>query len=103
MTVRIARVNGALRWHEDDPHTFSFGLTCPQCAAGVEHITDGKSYAWRLVAAVRCSECRWNGAATVELATVRDTTSRADAGRLTRQDPYEAMAERRRNAKRVVA
>ena len=78
-------------------------LTCPRCGADVEHMSTGRSYAWHQVAALRCSECRWEGAVTVELATIRETSARADAGRLTRRDPYEAMAERRRNRKKVSA
>ena len=77
-------------------------LTCPQCGADVHHVSGGRSYAWSLVAAIACTECRWNGAVTVELATVRDTSSKADASRLTRQDPYEAMVERKRTSRQKV-
>lgn len=68
MTVRTKQVNGALRWYSEPPaDTYRLIITCPRCAADLEHVTSGSRWSWQQAAAISCSECRWQGVINVEL------------------------------------
>lgn len=73
MTVRLTRVNGALRWHEDTARPdVRVTATCPICGADTEFVTSGSRRHWQQAAVIRCSECAWRGVLNVELLDARE-------------------------------
>lgn len=73
MTVRLKRVNGALRWYEDaTTPDLAIVVTCPRCGGDTEQIAEGRRYSFRLAVGLACTECKWAGGLSVELCTVTE-------------------------------
>jgi predicted RNA-binding Zn-ribbon protein involved in translation (DUF1610 family) len=78
VTVRTIRdlspshAGTTLVWCDEPVMSYRVDVTCPQCGADVVHVAPGRKTWWRQVSALKCSECNWNGAVTVDLSTLYD-------------------------------
>lgn len=68
MTVRLNRVNGALRWYEEGAKPdLCVQVTCPRCGGDTEYVTGSRPDSLELAAVLKCTECRFVGALRVTL------------------------------------